>query len=100
MADEGEVLSSYKAIASEVKQLLEDGLEDKTLANLKDRLAAVQPQHLVRRLFSVRPITMLTLHVTEKHILLGFLDARNNIFLGNILMKCLRLPIVQLHLRA
>lgn len=47
VADEGEVLSSYKAMCTEVKQLLEDGLEDKTLVNLKDHLAAVQPQHLV-----------------------------------------------------
>jgi len=71
VADEGEALSSYKAMSSEVKQLLEHGLEDKTLANLKDRLAAVQPQHLVRPL-----ITMLTLHVTKKHTLLVFLNAR------------------------
>ncbi|XP_024375793.1 uncharacterized protein [Physcomitrium patens] len=48
MADEGESLSSYKAMCLEVKQLLEDGFEDKTLANLKDRLAVVQPQHLDR----------------------------------------------------
>ena len=63
VADEGEMLSSYKAVSSEVKQLLEDGLEDKTLANLKDRLAAVQPQHLVRSLFPFRLITILKLHV-------------------------------------
>ncbi|KAG0574974.1 hypothetical protein KC19_VG307200 [Ceratodon purpureus] len=48
MADEGEMLSSYKAVSSEVQQLLEDGLEEKTLVNLKDRLAAGQPQHLDR----------------------------------------------------
>lgn len=81
MADEGEALSSYKAMSSEVKKLLEDGLEDKTLANLKDRLAAVQPRHLVRPLFSIRPITTLTLHGTEKHILPDFLNERNNVLL-------------------
>ena len=59
MADEGEVLSSYKVMSSEVKQLLEDGLEDKILVNLKDRFAAVQPQHLVRPLFPVRLLSML-----------------------------------------
>lgn len=68
VADEGEMLTSYKAMSSEAKQLLEDGLEDKTLANLRDRLAAVQPQHLVRPLLSVRLLTMLRLHLTGVHL--------------------------------
>lgn len=60
VADERDVLSSYKAMCSEVTQLLKEGLEDKTLSSLKGRLAAVQPQHLVS-LFISFPIQVLML---------------------------------------
>lgn len=60
MADERDVLSSYKAMCLEVTQLLKEGLEDKTLSSLKGRLAAVQPQHLVS-LFVSFPIQVLML---------------------------------------
>lgn len=87
MADEGEALSSYKVMSLEVKQLLEDGLEDKTLFNLKDRLAAVQPQHLVRPLFSCRPITMLSLNIIESTSCLFFFMHEIIYYWSNILVK-------------
>lgn len=78
VADEGESLSSYKAMCLEVKQLLEDGFEDKTLANLKDRLAVVQPQHLVRPLLVclVPHIAFITCD-KDDYTLLGLLEMMN-----------------------
>lgn len=81
VADEGEVLNSYKVMVSEVKQLLEDGLEDKTLANLKDRLGAVQPQHLVRIIFLLGQLQSLFCTLQRSTFGLAFLTHESKFFL-------------------